>query len=221
VAIPVIADHFQAQWIWEGPSGLPEDVYVTTWYFRGDGQLSTPADYGAIIETVLTAFWNQQNGTAPNKITDFLPDELGSCRIKVYDLGETTPRYPVYEAAVAGVAGQYGPTPLPYEVACVNSYYAGQGPRLRGRNYIGPLGLNAIEASANGTPRVASALRTTITESCLNVLNTSENVTWVQVSTTYGVATPVIGGWVDDAFDTQRRRGTAPSTRLTWGAPAA
>jgi hypothetical protein len=52
-------------------------------------------------------------------------------------------------------------------------------------------------------------------------MNTSEDVTWMQVSTTFGIANPVTGGFVDNSFDTQRRRGSAPTARDTWGAPAA
>lgn len=27
---------------------------------------------------------------------------------------------------------------------------------------------------------------------------------------------PIVGGWVDNAWDTQRRRGLEPTTRTTW-----
>jgi hypothetical protein len=30
---------------------------------------------------------------------------------------------------------------------------------------------------------------------------------------------PIVAGWIDDAFDTQRRRGPDPSFRTNWGAP--
>jgi len=36
------------------------------------------------------------------------------------------------------------------------------------------------------------------------------------VSPSDGAAFPVQSGWVDDAFDTQRSRGDAPTTRIEW-----
>ena len=217
MAIPVITDHFQAQWIWQGPSGLPEDVFVNTWYFRNDDALATPEVVGSAIQSVLAAFYGAVNGSATSALTAFMSDVLGSALLKIYDLGQALPRYPVYESDTlivpTSTSGQ-----LPREVSVVGSFYSARGPRRRGRHYLGPLVTSAMEQSGTLERAVpSSALTTAIRESYLNVLNTSENVTWAQVSTTYGEANPVLGGWIDNAFDTQRRRGGAPTSRVVWG----
>lgn len=218
MAIPVVTDHFQAQWIWLGPSGLPTDVFVTTWYFRNDGVGGS--NPGPAIEAALLGFWDSVNGTAVSSLKSRIPDSITTAKLKVTDLGEPLPRYPVHEATITPVTVGNSSPPLPREVAVVNSFYGGQGPRMRGRNYLGPWVNSVVEEDANNVPRVASFLQEWITESALALRDTTENVTWVQMSTTYGIATPVLGGWVDDAFDTQRSRGKDPSARLTWGTPA-
>jgi hypothetical protein len=52
-----------------------------------------------------------------------------------------------------------------------------------------------------------------------NLLATSENVTWVTVSPTAGTSGVVTDGWVDNAWDTQRSRGAAPTMRIDWPRP--
>jgi hypothetical protein len=222
LAIPVITDHFQAQWIWHGPSGLPEDVYVNTWYFRNDDTIQVEPTMGEKVSTVLQAFYLQTNGTATNALVNWIPNGITQASVKVYDLGTdpaVEPRYPVHEETIP-ITASASLNELPYEVAICLSYYGGRGPRKRGRIYFGPLTRSVIDDSGPHA-RVAADVTTALTESALNVLNTSQDVTWVQVSTTYGIASPVQGGWVDNAFDTQRRRGSAPSARVDWGQPAA
>ncbi len=110
---------------------------------------------------------------------------------------------------------------LPHEVALCLSFFAGRNlPRSRGRIYVGPF---AIIANSNGRP--TPQLRSSIADRASNVGRTTENVTWVMVT---NGGTPVrkepagakviTAGWVDDAFDTQRRRGAGPSTRTNWSA---
>jgi hypothetical protein len=81
----------------------------------------------------------------------------------------------------------------------------------------------ATNASTSGEGRPTPQLMDSIADRASNVARTTENVTWVMV-TKGGFpiqkepagAKVITAGWVDDAYDTQRRRGLAPLTRKLW-----
>lgn len=128
-------------------------------------------------------------------------------------------------------------TPLPEEVAiCLSMTTVGYltfpehqsagapGPegdihpraRRRGRVYLGPLNSAAIEV-VNSRPQVKTNLRTNIADA-FGTLHTAmgTNMTPLQVfSRTDHAMRRVNGIWIDDAFDTVRRRGLAATTRTT------
>lgn len=226
MAWPIAVDFFAVQWVWHAPSGLPTDVFTNTWYFRNRQEPSiTPiADR---IEDVLTAFWTTAGTT--DQVIDYIPSSITAqpVTMKTYDLGTGPPRTPVDERQIDLSAFGAGVTALPREVSCVLSYYAGRqeleppinGNRRRGRLYLGPLANNAIAAGPSGI--MEPDLRTAIAEAALNVRDTTEDVEWSQLSQTDGALAEVTGGWVDDAFDTQRSRGREPTSRETWGDPFA
>jgi hypothetical protein len=169
------------------------------------------------MATVLEAFYGQQNGSATSTVAAYLHRNITGATLKVYDLGQTPPRYPIVPEQPLSITFPAVGDALPGEVACCLSFKAGDGPRRKGRIYIGPLSNNAATDVA-GPTRPEAAFLTALGESAENVLNTSENVTWMQVSPTDAVASEVAEVWVDDAFDTQRSRGVAPTTRRTWTA---
>jgi hypothetical protein len=118
-------------------------------------------------------------------------------------------------------------TPWPDEVATTISFHSdytgvpehGPGatrPRatLRGRIYLGPLNTAAgeVTTSANETRPAAAFLANLKTY--LTAFHTA--VSWVQWSNKNWEALPVVGGWIDNAFDTQRRRGPAATARTLW-----
>ncbi len=111
-----------------------------------------------------------------------------------------------------------GSNPLPTEVAACLSYVADRNlPRNRGRIYLGPLGTNALVTSA-GRVLVSPAFRTALRESAARLQGANgQSISWHLYSTVANQMKLITGGWVDDAFDTQRRRGTAPTVRETWG----
>jgi hypothetical protein len=138
---------------------------------------------------------------------------------RIYDLGQAPPR----ERATLPAAwpGRVNVAGLPTEVAVCLSFYAGRNlPRSRGRIYIGPLN---VASSTSGEGRPTPQLIDSIADRASNVARTTENVTWVMV-TKGGFpiqkepagAKVITAGWVDDAYDTQRRRGLAPLVRKPW-----
>jgi hypothetical protein len=144
---------------------------------------------------------------------------LQSLEYRIYDLGDPPPREPTIVPSTAWIK----PTGsgLPAEVAIVLSFYGSRNlPRQRGRLFIGPLDTGVLSQATNAVVRPALESRDAIRRGAVNVLNTTQNLTWVVISPTAATATVIENGWIDDAFDTQRRRGVAPSSRILFPIPA-
>lgn len=213
MADPVITDWYRVLAVWEGPSGLPEDRFINSWAFRNDGIGGIEGVEGAVT-AVLQAFYFG-SGTQTEYPAKYMNTNVTLAEYRIYDLGQTPPREPRINPI--GVPGESGGVPLPGEVAlCLSLRTDDRTARGRGRLYLGPLVSSAL-ASSGGIVRPNSLLVQGIVDSANDVLNTTENVTWGIISQRDGTAKPVTGGYVDDAFDTQRRRGIAPSTRTVFG----
>lgn len=92
--------------------------------------------------------------------------------------------------------------------------------RRRGRIYLGPLNDTATNATGGGTSaiRPSSAFRSSVTRSAkenLAAAVTSAGWIWAVFSPTAWAMGTIHHVWVDDAFDTQRRRGVAATARTT------
>jgi len=85
--------------------------------------------------------------------------------------------------------------------------------RLRGRIYVGPLNLQAITTSNPVRPTSTARATIALAGGGLLALTTSPWAVWSRRNATV-ITTST--GWVDDAFDTQRRRGLKSSTRSTF-----
>lgn len=87
--------------------------------------------------------------------------------------------------------------------------------RATGRLYLGPLNVGAMEHDTNGSARVSTYLRNALrisAEAFQESLN-SEGWIWAVWSRQEGELFGVTSVEVDDAFDTQRRRGVTPVAR--------
>lgn len=152
-----------------------------------------------------------------------LPITQNGHEIKYYDLDQAVP--PNYPLAIQTFNLTTAPSAagLPSEVAACLSFQGEKVPgfpqrRRRGRVYIGP-----IAQASNTSGRPSTTLRSTFAASAVELcddLKGSSNVAQLAVwSVTDGAAVVVTDGWVDDAWDTQRRRGVQRTARTTWDAP--
>lgn len=205
----------RAQVTFEAPSGLPEDRMINVLHFNLGA--SDYAAHVAAIDAALTQFWGEEFvGLSVGELLS--PYVQRAFTIRYYDLTQGEPRTPtVMNHALAAAITDVG---LPEEVAIVASFH-GEPPvtaRRRGRIYIGPLVNNSAVismASATDGTNVALGARSTIIAAC-EVLATS-GVGWcVRSITPSENFVPIVGGWVDDALDTQRRRGPDASLRSVW-----
>lgn len=211
----------RAMAVLQGPSGLARDRYINTWHFDVTATSITP-DVATNIGSSLDLFYGPVDG--------FIRSQLDRVDYRLYDLNEPEPREPTLVAAAAQPSG-LGEA-LPFEVATCLSFYGGRNlPRRRGRIYLGPLTTACMESKAgNGEPGPSLAFRTAMldgAEALGGAVRTAGGDgagSWVVYSPTAaaagGVSTHAVSdAWVDDAFDTQRRRGDDPTTRTTRSIP--
>jgi hypothetical protein len=210
----------RTQVVFQGASQLPEDRFINTFHFRHvDGSPGIDSADLAEIDARLTAFYNTP-GPSGNSISKYLSGEIvktsEAAQFRSYDLGEAHPREPhitTWTPAATADAAR-----LPTEVAICGSFYGSRNiPRQRGRVYIGPLALGALDQS---TGRPHSAARVAIAESLEYLAESGTLLDWVAYSTVNpaGSSVSVTDGWVDNAFDTQRRRGIEATARTVWTA---
>ena len=209
----------------EHRSHLPEDQAQNSWVFS----LPTEADPVAVFDAAsvnLQAFYTS--------IGAFFSPCLvrpGALSLKGYSLpgtalaGGVDLGSPIAEVGALGAWDPPGADGLPTEVAIVLSFHGnlagvpveagGIRPqaRKRGRVFIGPLaaGAAATTGPLNETRPAAGCLQA-ITLAA-NTLRQAAGPIWMIWSRSAGQLVPVTDGWVDDAFDTQRRRGVAPTLR--------
>lgn len=143
--------------------------------------------------------------------------------VKYYDLEQAVP--PNYPLAINNwnLASNPSTTGLPSEVAICLSFQGVKTPgfpqnRRRGRVYLGP-----IATSINTAARPSSGARSQICDAAATLCSNLKAAdapgllsVWSHVDND---AVEVNDGWVDDTFDTQRRRGVQSTSRTTWVAP--
>lgn len=199
-------------------SGLPEDVAVNTFHFRR----GTTAE-GAFLDVVqarLKAFYEAL------KAADIYSNQvnLPGATWKAYDLADAEPRVPVRDASVDMLGGMPTGDPLPSEVAIVVSWKgeALEGVprgRTRGRTYLGPL--NRAVQKLGDRDHIDTTYLDAISDAAQAFAapfagDAEEGL--VVYSHTGAIASQVVGGWVDDAYDIQRRRGRKATTRFEFDA---
>ncbi len=220
MADPILTDIWRALVVMPGLSGLPEDVYVNSWAFRND-QVEPFAipDITAAIARVLRAFYTAaaaNAGVVAGSLSPELSRVANAAEIRIYDLGTPPPRVPHIQTMTLPAGGT---SALPGEVAVVGSFVSERNlPRQRGRVYIGPLATTAmVQDATTKRAKVSGTFVDTLIDRFANVMNTTENVTWGVVSQRAAAFRPITGGWVDDEFDTQRRRGYDALLRKSYG----
>lgn len=208
-------------------TAIPQDAVTNTFYFDDDDDplWSAEQTFGRIVDR-LDAFYAAFS-------VDLFPVVVGNvATVRAYDMAAPEPRVQVDQGTFPIATGASGP--LPSEVALCASFSAdlasGDNPkRRRGRLYLGPVAESAVSV-INGYSRPQLSLRESIRDA-MDALATPDPhdvdpgwfLNWAVYSpTTHAASTvgeafnDVRSGWVDDAWDTQRRRGVAPTARVTF-----
>ena len=228
--VPYTGVGFDIQFILHGVSNMPEDRYVTTWHF-----ISSDAGVGIVWEDTFQAaalrvhqFFQGCQGLLSTLAigTGFqIPTVLG------YNPDDAKPRPRHVKLPLGEVSGGSGLQGLPNEVAACVSFYDNNVAGQRGRIYFGPLASSAMNQTVPGDAQLAVAARNTLSTQAGLLRDKNTNAArWAvkSVSRKDGSITAddpvyrtVKSGWVDNAFDTQRRRGVKPTERHVFPASAA
>jgi len=213
----------RVQMSWDRDNGQPEDVVTNTWYFWDDSAVTTvDASDANSLSDALNTFYNSLSARYAGY--------LGVIRtIRVYDMLDAEPRVPVHEEAYTPTA----PTNngLPGECSACLSFYgavvSGTNPRRRrGRVYLGPLCVDALDTSGSSSDAKLSSATLTAIDSAYVALATAaaaispsylhcvySPTEHAESLSMYAGVTTVANCYVDDNVDIQRKRGSVVATR--------
>lgn len=207
----ITSDDYLAQVEIASVSNVAKDSVVNTFAFKNTDPEGTFGELcGAIagLYANLDAYMgSSMNGSA------------NAHQIKLYHLAEPEPRPPVHvERFSAGSALK----PFPAEVALCLSFTANvpagaRAGRRRGRIYLGPMAENT-GVLVDGYIRPTGVVK----DGASVALEAFGNATavlgwqWCVWSRTDSTLYPVVRGWINDEFDTQRRRGPEVTSRRLW-----
>lgn len=206
-------------------TGLPEDLSINTFHFNwlNPGDPGT-TDYTNLCNDVILMY-NAIFGVVGQQLMAGVINPAAVFQ-KVYNLTDPEPRPPRFMITGSGVLTD----PLfdtPLEVSLCLSYEGAKVAGLqqasrRGRIYLGPLGdiVTTVHGDPTHFPVPGTVWTTNILAAAhqLTVATIGHGWQWVVYSRKLGSSTPVVDGWVDNAWDTQRRRGNAATSRRTWTA---
>lgn len=219
-------------------SGIERDAVQNTWQYTGPTANPTSGDFGAWMNNY-------------KAFLDAIHLQLGSCLsgsptgIHV-EFFKMTPEKPLPGTGLGppvglgdmGFTTAPSTASLPGEVSIcltldgVETVDSERGPggtrpaaRKRNRKYLGPLGQTALSIAANTLEAVVSqALRDNLNAAFkTHMYDAMKGAGWGATifSPTNWQVYPILRTWVDNAFDTQRRRGQDADLRSTTELPAA
>lgn len=219
-------------------SGKPEDAVMNTWHYIAPSGTPNSTDFGnwmnhyrSFIDSISTS-WSGALSNSPIGITvehTRLPQEkpppgtgIGppvSTGALGFTVGPATVGYP---AEVSVCITLDAASVLDSEVGAGDTRPAA---RKRNRKYIGPLSVNTGESEpTTNETRVSSTFRNLLSQKFVEHMVTGMKAAGWAITTfspTLWQVFPPHKIWVDNAFDTQRRRGEAPTLRLETPTPAA
>lgn len=223
-------------------SGIPTDASHNTFIFQNEASVPTEGEMD-FCEAAVKGFYNNVHSPSTIPVAGF----FAQCVSRVSNAHTMT--FYGFEPGINDALGapnkiinwtlqpiNGNPVPYPPEVAVVLSLHAnnsgfpehapgGARPksRRRGRLYIGPLA-NSVAGTIGATQEqeVGQPYRDVLggAAAALVAASMGASLPWSIWSRVNGSLSFVVGGFVDNAFDTLRSRGTDATARTTWGDPA-
>lgn len=206
-------------------SGIAKDAIVNNFSFQiADGV--GDADWTIAITTRLREFYTSFGARMGGTLN------WPGSKLKIYDRADPVPRVPVYDGTF-GMGDFAPPAQLPDEVALCLSFHGQfasgiKSARRRGRVFLGPWAASQVEPTGGTNGRPLAALVDAVKAAADTLMGYNDDlIGGVANGVQWGVRTdqddltaPVVGGWVDNSWDTQRRRGLAPSFKTGFGTDA-
>lgn len=203
------------QHILKGPSGLATDRYVNTWHFWRESGPVTDFDN---VRDMLKDFYTKVPPAGQPICTQMSNLLSTTADLVAYNLDDAKPRQPVYTSSYGPITWGSG-NAMPYEVALCASFQgapqSGEAQaRKRNRVYIGPFRSSTSDVDGHPNDTCVEAVFEAL-KGLRVASGNSVNWTWSAYSALEHTSWPVQKVWVDDAWDTQRRRGMAPTKRYS------
>lgn len=140
--------------------------------------------------------------------------------INSYDRSDPTPRAPVlttFHNFTSAITGNSSPSEVAMCLSFQGEKVSGTSQaRRRGRIYLGPLAADGVASDGRPSSTLTTAVRTFGVNLLAGSGPSPATYLWTVWSTVDDGPVTVDNGWVDNAFDTQRRRGIQPTTRSTF-----
>lgn len=213
-------------------TGLARDNVVNTFTFN-DPLGILPADLDA-IHAAIVQFYEGTDALVVNAISSYMGPAISRSSfpvVRYYDVDGHLNGSPAgsperIDTGTWSLGGGASSTGLPSEVAVCLTAYAdfgsdvefGPGTRPRARDrariYLGPLNITAQNTFA-GRTKPDGALITNLAEAGARLARAPMGPNWVVWSRRSATVKPITSCSVDDAFDTQRRRGERPTAKTT------
>lgn len=206
------------RFIGQADTGISRDNISNTFHFRYEGNHSPPDDTDNVLDMIEDLYCEAADPSS-HPLGWWINSTIKrAARLQIYDLSDPLPRAPIAEREIT-IGGPGGGNKLPAEVALTCSF---QGDRLsgesqsrrRGRIFLGPLNVTGTDMTIPGSTMIES-INMQFNELC-DAAAASVMWEWVVYSPTGDTTAVVKNGWVDNAWDTQRRRGPRATTRTSW-----
>jgi hypothetical protein len=204
--------------------GLERDVSENTFWFSTPG--SPDGDNYAEVITNVTQFYNEPpSGGGSNSIGYYLSSVISrtACELVVRSIDVATGAQltdNVHSAFTLDAAGTTNNLPL--EVSLCLSFKGSRtgapAGRTRGRVYVGPLQTATATTGGAAYPIPTTTFVNLLAAKADDVKGVGEGgeCPWVIYSRSDREVAIVEGGWIDNEWDTQRRRGVAANSRVIW-----
>jgi hypothetical protein len=203
-------------------TNLPTDVVVNDWHFSWSVSNPNTGDYEELRDRLIAFYDGVYSGGLGGEVM------APWCRpadasLKIYNINDPTPRAPRWEGPAALADNRVASSGIPLETAMCMSF---QGDplsgtpqaRRRGRIFIGGLGAATDGGDTTSFPEPDPTLVTSTLTAAETLWALGDPLGWIWIvySRVNGTGAVVSNGWIDNAWDTQRRRGNAPSSRAVW-----
>jgi len=201
-------------------TGINSDDAINTFVFTG---VDEPEDQATVAAGKLWSFYNELSVGQTIRVRDFISGELNTAgtRAKIYDLSDPKPRVPIWDQSLGVGSQTSSAASFPSEVALCLSYQSEPvsgvaQARRRGRIYIGPLAAATGTATAQTPVRPVAGHMTSLGAAAKALSSGPVGTQWCVWSRKNSAFYPITHGYVDNAFDTQRRRGVDTTSKSLW-----
>lgn len=213
---------YRAQFTLPYFTNLPTDVVVNDWHFSFIVGTPDDSNYEDLRDNLVT-FYNAvySGGLGGDVMAPWCRPADAS--LKIYNVNDPTPRAPRWEGAATLADNRVVGSGIPLESAICCSFQGdpvsgAPQARRRGRIFLGGLGAATEGGDATSFPQPDTTLVASINTAAEAMLGAmfADLWQWVVFSRVNNTGAPITNGWVDNAWDTQRRRGNEATARAVW-----